>query len=164
VGPSDDSGESGGGWYFSLNNRRLWVLKRCREEGLLSSSDDRILVRVRRPKSATEAARYSLENCALEAKIIRERKKDQEHKSPRSRTHQRQAESSSDVEETNEASKKYESDHLLVEQMASLTSDSYSGDIRGKLQFDEDGNSDDGSTTSSGSECYSSSNPFSALS
>ncbi|KAI2492366.1 hypothetical protein MHU86_22175 [Fragilaria crotonensis] len=30
VGPMADDGER---WYFSLNNRRLWVLKRCREEG-----------------------------------------------------------------------------------------------------------------------------------
>jgi hypothetical protein len=66
VGPGTEDGP----WYFSLNNRRLWVLKRCREEGLLE--DNRIRVRVRTPKSSAEAARYSLENCALEAKIIRE--------------------------------------------------------------------------------------------
>jgi hypothetical protein len=57
-------------WYFSLNNRRLWVLKRCREEGLLANNQ--IRVRVRAPKSSAEAARYTLENCALEAKIMRE--------------------------------------------------------------------------------------------
>ena len=60
VGPDD--------WYFSLNNRRLWVLKRCREEGLLET----IRVRVRAPKSAAEATRYTVENCALEAKLMRE--------------------------------------------------------------------------------------------
>ena len=30
VGDQDDDQEP---WYFSLNNRRLWVFKRCREEG-----------------------------------------------------------------------------------------------------------------------------------
>ena len=57
-------------WYFSLNNRRLWVLKRCREEGLLK--DGLIRVRVREAKSAAELERYSLSNCAIEAKFMRE--------------------------------------------------------------------------------------------
>jgi hypothetical protein len=65
VGPETDDD---GPWYFSLNNRRLWVLKRCREEGLLK--DNQIAVRVREPKSASETSRYTVENCALEAKII----------------------------------------------------------------------------------------------
>lgn len=66
VGPDLEDGPC----YFSLNNRRLWVLKRCREEGLLP--DNLVAVRVRQPKSASETARYSVERCALEAKIIRE--------------------------------------------------------------------------------------------
>ena len=65
VGPEDE------GWYFSLNNRRLWVLKRCREEGLLK--DNKIEVRMRLPKSKAEAERYTVKNCALEAKFIREK-------------------------------------------------------------------------------------------
>lgn len=72
VGP-DDVTSSDGPWYFSLNNRRLWVLKRCREEGLLPNNQ--IFVRVRKPKSEQEALRYSIENCALEAKIISEKAK-----------------------------------------------------------------------------------------
>jgi hypothetical protein len=67
VGPQTEDGPC---WYFSLNNRRLWVLKRCREEGLLDNNQ--IRVRVRSPKSSAEASRYSLENCALEAKIMKE--------------------------------------------------------------------------------------------
>ena len=60
--------------YFSLNNRRLWVIKRCQEEGLLpDNSNGTILVRVRLPKSGAEVERYSLENCALDAKFMRER-------------------------------------------------------------------------------------------
>ena len=59
-------------WYFSLNNRRLWVLKRCREEGLLLPNNNTIRVRVRPPKSPAEAQRYTVENCALEAKFLRE--------------------------------------------------------------------------------------------
>ena len=66
VGPQTEDGP----WYFSLNNRRLWVLKRCREEGLLDKNQ--IRVRFRRPKSSAEASRYSLENCALEAKMMKE--------------------------------------------------------------------------------------------
>jgi hypothetical protein len=69
VGPETDDGP----WYFSLNNRRLWVLKRCREEGLLQ--DNQIAVRVRPPKSASETSRYTVENCALEAKLMRESSK-----------------------------------------------------------------------------------------
>lgn len=68
VGPETEEGP----WYFSLNNRRLWVLKRCREEGLLEKFDNLVRVRVRTPKSAAEASRYTLENCALEAKLMRE--------------------------------------------------------------------------------------------
>lgn len=67
VGPIADDGER---WYFSLNNRRLWVLKRCREEGLLENNQ--IRVRVREAKSSSEMERYSLQNCALEAKFIRD--------------------------------------------------------------------------------------------
>lgn len=57
-------------WYFSLNNRRLWVLKQCREEGLLSNNQ--IQVRIRQPKSAAEKERFTVEKCALEAKILRD--------------------------------------------------------------------------------------------
>ena len=69
VGPDTEDGPN----YFSLNNRRLWVLKRCREDGLLPNNQ--IYVRVRKPKSDQEAARYSIQNCALEAKIMPEKPK-----------------------------------------------------------------------------------------
>lgn len=66
VGPETNEGP----WYFSLNNRRLWVFKRLREEGLLPNN--KIAVRVREPKSQAEKNRYNVENCALEAKLTRE--------------------------------------------------------------------------------------------
>lgn len=66
VGPETNEGP----WYFSLNNRRLWVLKRCREEGLLENNV--IRVRVRNPKSEAELRRYTVENCTLEAKFMRD--------------------------------------------------------------------------------------------
>jgi hypothetical protein len=66
AGPDD--------WFFSLNNRRLWVLKQCRDQGLLQSTDHQIQVRVRSPKSSAEAERYTLEKCALEAKVMKEPK------------------------------------------------------------------------------------------
>jgi hypothetical protein len=47
------------------------VLKRCREEGLLANNQ--IRVRVRSAKSSLETERYTLDNCAVEAKFIRER-------------------------------------------------------------------------------------------
>ena len=72
VGPDENDGL--GPWYFSLNNRRLWVLKQCHKEGILDNKryNNTIAVRVRLPKSNAEAERYSVDNCALEAKFIRE--------------------------------------------------------------------------------------------
>ena len=72
VGPESDDGKHR--WYFSLNNRRLYVLKRCREEGLLKGTNNLILVRVREPKSQSEIERYTVSNCAVEAKIIPEKR------------------------------------------------------------------------------------------
>lgn len=57
--------------YVSLNNRRLWVLKQCQKEGLLTQ----IRVRVRYAKSEAELERYTATNCALEAKFLREKQK-----------------------------------------------------------------------------------------
>ena len=55
----------------------MWVFKRCRDEGLLLN--DVIRVRVRQAKSAGEFERYSIDNCAVEAKFMREKemKKDE---------------------------------------------------------------------------------------
>lgn len=74
IGPDENDGL--GPWYFSLNNRRLWVLKQCHKEGLLDNEryNNKIPVRVRMPKSGAEAERYSVDNCALEAKFMREKK------------------------------------------------------------------------------------------
>ncbi|EDQ89460.1 uncharacterized protein MONBRDRAFT_7918 [Monosiga brevicollis MX1] len=52
-------------WYYSLNNRRLYVFKQLREEGIL----DTIPVRVRGMKPH-EVARYTPDNCALQAKFL----------------------------------------------------------------------------------------------
>ena len=75
VGPDENDGL--GPWYFSLNNRRLWVLKQCHKEGILDNEryNNTIAVRVRLPKSNAESERYTVDNCALEAKFIREGKK-----------------------------------------------------------------------------------------
>ena len=69
---ADDDADSATAWYFSLNNRRLWVLKQCLAEGLLEKYDNLIRVRVREPKSRAEMERYTVENCALHAKLMRE--------------------------------------------------------------------------------------------
>ena len=63
-----------------MNNRRLWVFKRCREEDLLPNNV--ISVRVRQPKSIAELERYSITNCAVEAKFMREK----ENKSEQAQT------------------------------------------------------------------------------
>ena len=49
-------------------------MKQCREEGLLERDGNLIRVRVREAKSTAEMERYTVENCALEAKFIREKK------------------------------------------------------------------------------------------
>ena len=69
-----DENDGLGPWYFSLNNRRLWVIKQCHREGLLDNEryNNTISVRVRLPKSKAEAERYTVANCALEAKFMRE--------------------------------------------------------------------------------------------
>lgn len=73
IGPESDDGQHR--WYFSLNNRRLWVLKRCREEGLLQATKNQILVRVREPKSQSEKERYTIQNCVVEAKVMPDKRK-----------------------------------------------------------------------------------------
>ncbi|KAL7483655.1 hypothetical protein ACHAW6_009299 [Cyclotella cf. meneghiniana] len=70
VGPDENDGL--GPWYFSLNNRRLWVFKRLREEGLLVNNV--VPVRVREAKSRAERDRYTLENCVVDAKFVREKR------------------------------------------------------------------------------------------
>jgi hypothetical protein len=64
-GPRGADGEP---WFFSLNNRRLWVFKQAHKEGLLAS----IPVRARGAKPH-EMERYTLQRCALEATLMRER-------------------------------------------------------------------------------------------
>ncbi|CAM9733986.1 unnamed protein product [Ectocarpus fasciculatus] len=71
LGPSDPAGDGGQQQqqcFFSLNNRRLFVFKACREENLLGPSG---LVRVRaRAMKAHERERYTVERCSLQAKFL----------------------------------------------------------------------------------------------
>jgi hypothetical protein len=67
-GPPGADGEP---WFFSLNNRRLWVFKQAHKEGLLVT----ISVRARGAKPH-EVERYTLQKCALEATLMRERRAD----------------------------------------------------------------------------------------
>ena len=62
-------------WYFSLNNRRLWVLKQLRDEGYLEQYGNKVAVRVRLPKSQQERERYTTKNCAVDARIMGEKEK-----------------------------------------------------------------------------------------
>lgn len=80
IGTINNTQGGGGGeeerepWYFSLNNRRLWVLKQCHREGLLDNEryNNKIGVRARVARSQAETLRYTVDNCALEAKFMRE--------------------------------------------------------------------------------------------
>lgn len=136
VGPETEEGR----WYFSLNNRRLWVLKRCREEGLLQNNE--IQVRVRAPKSSAEEARYSLQNCALEAKVVSE---PQKRANPKGSKKEEQANDEREEKEPIEAACENEIDDKQVSPTDSGSSD----------EDDEDFDSDD--------EVLVNKHPFSAL-
>lgn len=49
------------------------MLKECQKEGLLERQNNMIRVRIRSFKSKREQERYTLQNCSLEAKFIREK-------------------------------------------------------------------------------------------
>ena len=57
------------GFYFSLNNRRLYVLKALREGGYLESKNNLVKVRLKAPLQR-EIERYTIERCSLQAKIM----------------------------------------------------------------------------------------------
>mgnify|MGYP003385529235 CR=1 FL=1 len=60
------------GEYYSLNNRRLYVMKELRSRGLLNYCGNEVSVRT---KSATpkEVLRYTPQRCSLVARMMRER-------------------------------------------------------------------------------------------
>jgi len=77
------------GWYYSLNNRRLWILKQLREGGYLNQFGNKVKVRYRQSKSLAEKQRYTVEYCALNAQIMtfdkkKKKKKTNEKTSTRS--------------------------------------------------------------------------------
>ena len=139
VGPVEK--ETGLHWYFSLNNRRLWVLKRCREEGLLPNNQ--IYVRVRKPKSDQEARRYTVENCALDAKIMPEK--------PRGRD----PSTDNDLVDQENGGTHIETDHGSHDPQATDKKDDSKG-------VEDEGSSDQDSD-SSDDECAGPANRFSAL-
>jgi hypothetical protein len=63
--------------YFSQNNRRLWVLKQCRERGFLKENGDRVLVRVQLltdlNQSRRNQDRWSVERCASQCTFMTEK-------------------------------------------------------------------------------------------
>lgn len=62
---------SGDGHYYSLNNRRLYVLKYLRANGFLEPSNT-VRARFKAPLPR-EVKKYSPENCSLTATIMKER-------------------------------------------------------------------------------------------
>lgn len=58
--------------YFSLNNRRLWVLKQLRDRSLLP--DNKVLVKLKPPQDTRRLRdKYTPEKCSLTAKFMREK-------------------------------------------------------------------------------------------
>lgn len=57
------------GQYFSLNNRRLFVLKALRSEGLLKNNSIRVRLK---PALEREKERYTTDRCSLVATIMKE--------------------------------------------------------------------------------------------
>lgn len=58
--------------YYSMNNRRLWVLKKLREKGALK--DNKVLVRVRpQPETRRLKDKFSIDRCSDTAKFMREK-------------------------------------------------------------------------------------------
>lgn len=139
MGPETENGPT----YFSLNNRRLWVLKRCREEGLLENNS--VKVRVRLPKSDAEAARYSIENCVLEAKIMKETEKV-------SREHNGNTDVRQNLEETN--------DDEAIENVTAKNKSELN--CEEQLGATDDG-SDQESDTDDGDDGIATQNPFNVL-
>ena len=63
------------GHVFSLNNRRLYVLKALRSRGLLPDNSIGVRTKEALPR---ELARYTVDRCSLTATIMRERPKEDE--------------------------------------------------------------------------------------
>lgn len=62
------------GNYFSLNNRRLYVLKHLRNTGFLETLDPPNMIRVRfKAALPREIKKYSVANCSLHCSIMHER-------------------------------------------------------------------------------------------
>lgn len=148
VGPVDESGP----WYFSLNNRRLWVLKRCREEGLLENN--LIRVRIRVPKSGAEAERYTLVKCALEAKFVRE-------KDPQTTCTDREIQSGSDDRPAEVGSAESEESGCFPAVPTEVQEKRVAA--RDEFLIESNGEEDDESDSDESSLTLAYSNPFSAL-
>jgi len=73
-------GAGGGTMYFSLNNRRLWVLKELRKAGALENNTVRVRTKEALPR---EKERYTPTKCSLTATIMgpSEHKEDEEEES-----------------------------------------------------------------------------------
>jgi hypothetical protein len=61
----------GDGSLVSLNNRRLYVLKKLREEGRLANNEVKVRLK---PALARELERYTKDRCSLNATVMREHK------------------------------------------------------------------------------------------
>lgn len=148
TGVNSDSSISPPRWYFALNNRRLWVLKRCREEGLLLENNPHknlIRVRVRTPKSQAETARYTVDKCALQAKVMKEStitpKQQQQPSSSKRAEHSIQETTTCDNESDNEGNQQ-ESESSKRNPMTDTNDNTSSSSIIVSSEEDDDDSDD----------------------
>lgn len=144
-----DENDGLGPWYFSLNNRRLWVIKQCHREGLLDNEryNNTISVRVRLPKSKAEAERYTVANCALEAKFMREG-------APKKKKVQNNGKKQTASSDDTDSDKKEVSNEIISKEI----SDKFSNMNTGREEEDDD--DDESDSESSDDDNIAHDNPF----
>ena len=144
VGDYSDDDDDGSIWYFSLNNRRLWILKQLRAGGYLEKQGNKVKVRVRQPKSQSERERYSIANCALNAKIMVEKpRKKKEKTSAVAATNKSPSDENNDIEDDEKSrSDNNEDTQEIQKKLVAIETTKISTDSDGNNDDDDDDDSD----------------------
>ena len=144
VGDYSDDDDDGSIWYFSLNNRRLWILKQLRDGGYLEKQGNKVKVRVRQPKSQSERERYSIANCALNAKIMVEKPKKKKKKtSAVAATNKSPSDENNDIEDDEKSrSDNNEDTQEIQKKLVAIETTKISTDSDGNNDDDDDDDSD----------------------
>ena len=144
VGDYSDDDDDGSIWYFSLNNRRLWILKQLRDGGYLEKQGNKVKVRVRQPKSQSERERYSIANCALNAKIMVEKpKKKKKTSAAVAATNKSPSDENNDIEDDAKCrSDNNEDTQEIKKKLVAIETTKISTDSDGNNDDDDDDDSD----------------------